>query len=546
MPLRGARDFQKRLRMTDYKPDDLDSPSRRDALRKLGTAAGLALVAPHVLAAQDAGKTAMPSTASPGEHPHILWINLEGVPISVLGCYGSKLMDTPNIDRLAREGMRFENAFCTNALCAPSRASLLTGKYDHLNGMVANNPGGGSTGEPVSRFDTAQETFPRIMQRAGYQTTHAGKWHVTGTPGQAGFDDFIYKDGAGGPYYAPDGYMENTVRPGDGSVRHTSHAGYQTDIITDYTLAAIDRMAKSGKPFLMSYQPFSDHRPFDPPHKYEHLFDDHRFPEPGTFWDDYSHRAAAAREAHMRLADIPDFDPPKDLTRRQRQQWNYQQFMRRFMANLKALDDSVGQLLDHLDKTGLADKTIVVLSSDHGFFMGDHGWFDKRMMYEQAIRVPLMVRWPGRAKPGSVNGDWTFNIDNAPTTLAMAGLDIPADMQGKSLLPLLDGKTPADWHRDFYYHYYEFGPPHFVFPHYGIRTQRHKLIYYYRVNEWELFDLEKDPDEMESLLQHPDYKVRDGYQGVFEDLAKKLQQLRTRYADDTGIAPRIYPLPDYD
>lgn len=532
--------------MTEPEHDGIDSPARRDVLRKLGTAAGLALAAPHLLAATGAAKNIASSATSSGEHPHILWINLEGVPVSVLGCYGSKLMDTPNIDRLAREGMRFENAFCTNALCAPSRATLLTGKYDHLNGMVANNPGGGSTGEPVSRFDTAQETFPRIMQRAGYQTAHAGKWHVTGTPGQAGFDSFIYKDGAGGPYYAPDGYMENNADPADGTVRHTSHAGYQTDIITDYTIAAIDRMAKSGKPFLMSYQPFSDHRPFDPPHKYEHLFDDHRFPEPGTFWDDYSHRASAAREAHMRLADMPDFNPPKELTRRQRQQWNYQQFMRRFMANLKALDDSVGQLLDHLDKTGLASNTIVLLSSDHGFFMGDHGWFDKRMMYEQAIRVPLMVRWPGRVEPGAVNGDWTFNIDNAPTTLAMAGLDIPADMQGKSILPLLDGKTPADWHRDFYYHYYEFSPPHFVFPHYGIRTQRHKLIYYYRVNEWELFDLKKDPDEMESLFQHPDYKVRDNYRDVFEELAKKLQQLRTRYADDTGVAPRIYPLPDYD
>jgi arylsulfatase A-like enzyme len=541
--------MQKGLHMVDHEQDGLDSLPRRDALRKLSAAVGLALLPPPLLAAPSATSSSPAQrtspTGGPGEHPHILWLNLEGIPISVLSCYGSRLMDTPNIDRIAREGMRFENAFCTNALCAPSRATLLTGKYDHLNGMIANNPGGGSTGEPPSRFDVAQETFPKIMQRAGYQTTQAGKWHVTGTPGQAGFDHFIYKDGAGGPYYAPDGYMENTESGGD-TVRKTTHQGYQTDVITDYTIAAIDRMAKSGKPFLMMYQPFSDHRPFDPPHKYEHIFDNHRFPEPGTFWDDYNYRASAARDARTRVADMPDFNPPSDLTRRQRQQWNYQQFMRHFMGNLKALDDSVGQLLDHLDKTGLADKTIVVLSSDHGFFMGDHGWFDKRMMYEQAIRVPLMVRWPGRVKPGSVNSDWTFNIDNAPTTLAMAGLDIPADMQGKNILPLLDGQTPANWHRDFYYHYYEFGSPHWVFPHYGLRTQRHKLIYYYRVNEWELFDLEKDPDEMESLLHDPGYKVQDGYQEVFDTLAKQLKQLRAQYGDDTGIPPTIYPVSDYD
>lgn len=534
----------------EHDPGDKDFLSRREALRKLGVAVGSALAAPSVLAASGRADAApsmaprMPSAHRAGGRPNILWINTEGIPTHVLGCYGSQLMATPNIDRIANEGMRLDNAFCTNALCAPSRGTLMTGKYSHLNGMIAN-PDGSSVGEPPTHFDMAQETFPKIMQRAGYQSAYAGKWHLLGDPGQAGFERFIFKRGAGGPYYEPTGYMENPAAGGEG-VRHTSHPGYSTDILTDYTIDALERMARSERPFLMMFQPFNDHRPFDPPHRYEHIFDNHRFAEPGTFWDDYSHRSAAAREAHLRIADMPDFDAPKTLTRRQRQQWNYQQFMRHFMGALKALDENIGRILDYLDTRGLADGTIVVLTTDHGFFMGDHGWFDKRLMYEQTIRVPWMVRWPGRIKPGSSADAWTINIDNAPTALAMAGLDIPGDMQGKSIVPLFDGHVPAHWHRDLYYHYYEFGPPHWVYPHYGIRTQRYKLIYYYRVNEWELFDLENDPDEMENLFQHPDYKVHDGYQPVVDRLVEQLKQLRAHYRDNTGRPVRTYPFANYD
>ena len=265
----------------------------------------------------------------------------------------------------------------------------------------------------------------------------------------------------------------------------------------DFTIEGIKQFTQ---PFFMMLQFFNDHRPFDPPHKYEHLYDQTRIPEPGTFYDDYSMRASAAREARMRIANMPDFHPPQDLTERQRKQWNYQNVHGPLSGDAAFQDDNVGRLLDYLDTSGLAENTIVVFTGDHGFFLGDHGWFDKRFMYEQAIRVPWMIRYPGRVKAGTVSTDWVVNIDNAPTILDLAGVEVPADMQGRSVAPLLKGSAPADWQRSMYYHYYEFAPPHWVLPHYGIRTERYKLISYYTVNEWELFDLEKDPDEMESFF----------------------------------------------
>jgi arylsulfatase A-like enzyme len=299
-------------------------------------------------------------------------------------------------------------------------------------------------------------------------------------------------------------------------------------------------------PFLMAVQFFSAHRPFDPPHKYEHIYDSVRIPEPATFWDDYSTRSAAAREARMRIDDMMDFNPPKDLTRRQRRQWSYQQLMRHFLGTLKAQDDNIGRLLDYLDKSGLAENTIVVLTGDHGFFLGDHGWFDKRFMYEEALRVPWLIRYPGLIKPGSVSDSWVVNIDNAPTILDMAGIKIPDDMQGRSLLPVFRGKTPADWRHSMYYHYYEFAPPHWVLPCYGIRTERYKLIYYYTINEWELFDLQKDPDEMENLFVKEGMDIKPGYEGVLKDLLSQLAALREKYRDDTGSPLKFWPRQSYN
>lgn len=520
-----------------------NSITRREALARMGGAALGGALTPSLFVSEVPEENKPPrSAAAPRpEKPNILWITAEGVPLSALSCYGSRLIETPHIDRLAREGMKFENSFTTNALCAPSRATLLTGKYSHLNGMDSNGPGttGGVT-HPT--FDAAQETLPKILKRNGYQTGMVGKWHLPANPGETGFDYFIFKRGSGGPYYDANGYLRNT-QLGSNTIVQKSYPGYITDNVTDF---AIEGMKQFTQPFFMMLQFFNDHRPFDPPHQYEHLYDGVRIPEPGTFWDDYSHRAAAAREARMRIADMPDYDPPAELTERQRKQWNYQKFMGRFLATLRAQDDNMGRLLDYLDSSGLAENTIVIYTADHGFFLGDHGWFDKRFMYEQALRVPWMIRYPGVVKAGSVSSEWVVNIDNAPTALDLAGVAVPEDMQGRSLKPILAGRPPADWRKSMYYHYYEFAPPHWVFPHYGVRTERYKLIYYYTVNEWELFDLEKDPDEMENLFQWAGLKVNPEYAAVLPGLVDELKSLRARYRDDTGAPVKIWPLKSYD
>jgi arylsulfatase A-like enzyme len=391
-------------------------------------------------------------------------------------------------------------------------------------------------------FDAAQETLPKILRRNGYQTGIVGKWHLPANPGEVGFDYFVFKRGAGGPYYDPAGYLRNETL-GSNRIVERSYPGYITDNVTDF---AMEGMKQFKQPFCMMLQFFNDHRPFDPPRKYEHLYDDVRIPEPGTFYDDYSHRAAAAREARMRVADMPDFHPPSGLTGRQRKQWNYQRFMGHFLATLRSQDDNVGRILDFLDSSGLAETTIVVFTGDHGFFLGDHGWFDKRFMYEEALRVPWMIRHPGKVKAGGVSKQWVVNIDNAPTALDLAGIPMPDEMQGRSIVPLLNGGAPPDWQTSMYYHYYEFAPPHWVFPHYGIRTDRYKLICYYTVNEWELFDLAKDPDEMESLFKWSGYKVHPDYESVLPGLVDQLESLRDKYQDTTGAPVKLWPTSSYD
>jgi arylsulfatase A-like enzyme len=520
--------------------------TRREVIARIGAAMAGAVVAPHIAAEPAANAEGSHSrkkaakqqpSKRPTGKPNVLWITTEGVPLSMLGCYGSRLMATPHIDRIAHEGMRFTNSFCTNALCAPSRAALLTGKYSHLNGMFAN-PADTTYGVTAdSQFSEEQETLPKILKRNGYQTGIVGKWHLPANPGKVGFDYYVYKNGAGGPYYEEEHYFRNRTLGSD-VTEEVNIPGYVTDNVIDLTIEAIQSFTQ---PFFMAVQFFSVHRPFQPPHKYEHLFDGVRIPEPGTFYDDYSSRAAAAREARMRVSEMPDFHPPAELTEKQRKQSNYQMFMSHFLSTLRAQDDNMGRLLDFLDEKGLTENTIVIFTGDHGFFMGDHGWFDKRFMYEQAIRVPWMIRYPGHVKPGTVSDDWVVNIDNAPTVLDLLGLPVPPEMQGRSIAPLLTGKAPDDWQKSYYYHYYEFAPPHWVFPHYGIRTEKYKLIHYYTVNEWELFDLEKDPDEMENLWEWSGFKVHPGYEEVAADLVNQLQALREKYKDNTGTAPKIWP-----
>lgn len=526
--------------------------SRKEALKRMGgLALGLPLASaaiPHVSVAETKSfPHIIVPKKKPNGKPNILWITTEGVPLSVLSCYGSRVMQTPNIDRIANEGMLFRNSFCNNALCAPSRATLLTGKYNHLCGMITN-PANTTNGATNSFFDPDQETFPKIMKRNGYKTGIVGKWHLTSAPGestnpaQVGFDYFVFKKGAGGPYYNPNGFYQNPSL-GSQEIEKVSYEGYITDTFTDL---AIEGMKKLKEPFCMAVQYFNAHRPFDPPHKYEHIYDDVRFPEPGTFWDSYEYRSSAARDAHMRISDMMDFDPPKELTRRQRQQWSYQQLMRHFLGTLKSQDDNIGRLLEYLDNSGLADNTIVVFTGDHGFFLGEHGWFDKRFMYEESLRVPWLIRYPGVVKPGSKTDSWVVSIDNAPTALDLTGLPIPSDMQGRSLMPILKGNTLNDWRTSMYYHYYEFAPPHWVLPNYGIRTERYKLISYYTINQWELFDLKNDPDEMESLMVMNGMDVRPGYEDVANDLVKQLTALRKKYKDDTGKPVKFWPRRRYN
>jgi len=516
--------------------------SRRDALKGLGgviAASAVAVRSPAEPAIAGNGAVQGGDGTLP-KKPNILWITGEGVPVSALSCYGSKLMATPNIDRIAKEGVRFENAFTTNALCAPSRATLLTGTYTHINGMISNPDIPDIPADEEPHFDPAQETIAKILRRNGYQTGMVGKWHLPVNPAKAGFDYFVYKEGAGGPYYEPTGYLGN---PSLGSevIEHQRHEGYETDVVTDLAIQGIEQFTQ---PWLMMVQYFNAHRPFDPPHQYEHIYDKARIPEPGTFWDDYDHRASPARTARMRIEDMPDFNPPADLTGRQRKQWNYQRFMEHFLGTLRAQDDNIGRLFEFLEKNRLLDNTVVVYTTDHGFFLGDHGWFDKRFMYEQAIRVPWMIRCPGLGAQGSVHSEWTVNIDNAPTVLHLAGLAAPAEMQGKSLVPMLHGEAPNGEPLSFYYHYYEFGSPHWVAPHYGIRTERFKLISYYDRNEWELFDLEKDPDEMENLFVDNGRKVQPGYEAILQDLVEQLKATRERYKDMTGRPVNLELLAD--
>ena len=522
--------------------------SRRSALKGIGGALAAATIpsvctAGTILPAEHRSQSARAETAPIRKHtgkPNILWITGEGVPVSALSCYGSKLIHTPNIDRIANEGMRFGNAFTTNALCGPSRGTLLTGTYSHINGMIANPGIQVISGEPEPTFDESQVTVAKLLKQNGYQTGIVGKWHLPANPGNVGFDYFVFKEGAGGPYYEAEGYLGNS-QLGSNVIEKQRHEGYETDITTDL---AIKGMKEFTQPFLMMVQYFNAHRPFDPPHKYEHLYDTERIPEAGTFWDDYSHRASPAAAARMRIADMPDFSPPKDLTERQRKQWNHQQFMAHFLGTLRSQDDNVGRLLQFLEESGLADNTIVVYTCDHGFFLGDHGWFDKRFMYEQALRVPFMVRYPGHVEQGKVRHEFLANIDNAPTILDFASIPVPEVMQGRSLVPLLSGDDPKDWRTSIYYHYYEFGDPHWVQPHYGIRTARYKLISYYNINEWELFDLEKDPDEMESLCIGGAYRLQPGYETVAENLVNQLRELREFYRDHTGLPVIAMPVND--
>ncbi len=471
------------------------------------------------------------------KRPNIIYIMTDDHASHAMSCYGSRINKTPNLDRIAKEGVRFDNCFCTNSICAPCRAVVLTGKHSHLNGVIDNG----------KRFDGSQQTFPKLLQAAGYQTAMIGKWHLRTDP--TGFDYWNVLPGQGN-YYNP-----VMIEMGE----RKKYAGYVTDIITDRCLDWLKNRDPE-KPFCLMYQHKAPHRNWKPGPKHLTMYDDVEMPEPETLFDDYKTRSAAAREQtmtverHLNANDLKLTTPnglneeqlkawnkayePKNkafreanLTGKDLVRWKYQRYIKDYLRCVASVDDNVGRLLDYLDREGLADNTVVFYTSDQGFYLGDHGWFDKRFMYEESLRMPLVVRFPGRIKPGSVNRDMVQNLDFAPTFLDVAGVEIPSDMQGKSFSRILEGKTPRNWRQSIYYHYYEYPAVHSVKRHYGVRTQGYKLIHFYHdIDAWELYDMAKDPRELNNVYDDP------ANARVVKELKAELAKLQKLYGDSEELA----------
>jgi len=498
------------------------------------------------------------------ERPNIIFIMSDDHAYQAISAYGSQLIETPHIDRLAKEGMLFSNACVANSICAPSRATILTGKHSHINGKIDN----------IFPFDTTQVTFPQIFQENGYKTAMFGKLHFGNNP--KGVDEFMILPGQGS-YINP-----RFITPEGDTVIN----GYVSDIITDLSLDYLKREGKGDEPFMMMYLHKAPHRPWWPrPDKFRE-FSSKTFPEPATLFDDYEGRGSAARSAEMNLLThmmyghdskirpeliakmgdaaspiVPEFknsfwgaynrstaeqkaeyEPVLDsinnyfeahwpkMTEKEKMRWKYQRYMQDYLGCISSVDDNVGRLLNHLDETGLAENTVVIYTSDQGFYLGEHGWFDKRFIYDESFKTPLLIRWPGVIQPGSVRNEMVQNLDFAQTMLDMAGIESPQDMQGESLMPLLKG-AQNEWSRDaVYYHYYEYPAVHMVKRHYGIVTEEFKLAhFYYDVDEWELYDRINDPQELNNVYNDPKY------QKTVDSLKYQLSELRKLYKDSPEL-----------
>jgi arylsulfatase A-like enzyme len=491
-------------------------------------------------------------TKQKDNRPNIIFIFSDDHAYQAISAYGGILKDyapTPNIDRIAENGMRFNRCLVTNSICGPSRATVISGKYSHLNGFVSNEGG--------TKFDGSQQTFPKLLQQAGYKTGIVGKWHLGSEP--TGFDYWDILNGQGF-YYNPIFINQDGM--------HTD-SGYVTDIITEKAIKYIQDSEKGQKPFLLMLQHKAPHREWEPGPNELSIYKDVTFPEPETLFDTYQGRGRAAKEQDMTIdktmrieQDLKLFSDKKigTTTRMdsvQEKAWDkvydpiikyfyesnlqgddlvrfkYQRYLQDYLACIAGVDKSVGKVLDYLKKSGLDKNTIVVYSSDQGFYLGEHGWFDKRFIYEESLRTPLLVEWPGVVKPNSVNDDLVSNLDFAETLLDVAGVKPPSEMQGKSLVPLLKGATPQDWRKEHYYHYYEYPSWHMVKRHYGIVTERYKLIhFYYDIDEWELYDLKNDPHELHNVYDQPAYK------DIQEDLHERLKKIRVYYKDSDELTQK--------
>lgn len=500
------------------------------------------------------GNAQQPKTKT--TRPNIVYIMSDDHGYQAVSAYGHGLNKTPNIDRLAKEGALFTQATVTNSLCAPSRAVMLTGKHSFINGKVDN----------VEHFDWGQDNFPKLLQKSGYQTAMVGKIHMDGLP--QGFDySAVLPDQ--GEYYNP-AFIIN----GNKQQIH----GYVTDITTDLAMKWLKERDKD-KPFCLLYHQKAPHRSWMPAERYYKEYTKMTFKEPATLFDDYAGRGSAAKSAEMNILNDMNWADDNKLTpallnklnlhsrikwdtlsynnginrmdagqreawdavygpinldfekryptmsKKDLMRWRYQRYMQDYLGTIASVDEGVGELLDYLDKNGLAENTIVVYTSDQGFYMGEHGWFDKRFMYEESLKTPLLIRYPKEIKPGTRINSLVQNLDFAPTFLDYAGARIPNDMQGASFRNIVNGKTNK-WRDAIYYTYYEYPSIHMVKRHYGIRTDRYKLIhFYYDIDEWELYDLQKDPQEMKNVYNDPSYKK------IKATMHKKLAELRVKYKD---------------
>lgn len=482
--------------------------------------------------------------------PNIVFIMSDDHAYQAISCYNGKLNQTPNIDRIAKKGVIFTRSFVTNSICAPSRAVMLTGKFSHVNGHLDNS----------QAFNGSQVTFPKLLKAAGYETAMIGKWHLESEP--TGFDYWNVLPGQG-DYYNPD-FIEMGKK--------NKIEGYVTNLITDFSLKWLDKRDKK-KPFCLLLHHKAPHRAWMPDTSYLDRYNDVEFPLPDNFYDTYEGRkAAASQEMH-----IKDFCPVNDLKmcdeegevqgplRRSFEgqlkrmnpaqrtawdkaykseiayykkaklqgnellKWSYQRYMEDYMRCIASVDDNIGRVLDYLEENDLAENTLVVYTSDQGFYLGEHGWFDKRFMYEESFRTPLVMKLPSKIKKGRID-KLVQNIDYAPTFLDLAGVKIPDQMQGKSLLHLMTGKKTKDWRKSIYYHYYEYPGPHDVKRHYGIRTDRYKLIHFYNdINQWELYDLMQDSLEVNNLYG------KEGYKKITKTLFDQMINLQALYKDTTAV-----------
>jgi len=497
------------------------------------------------------------TTTPEQKRPNIIFIMSDDHAYQAISAYDDKLIQTPNIDRIADEGMLFNQCFVTNSICSPSRAVILTGQYSHRTGARDNSFS--------MRINDDITTFPMLLQKAGYQTAIVGKWHLLNKPVGFNYSSILIGQG---DYYNPD-FITN----GDTARVH----GYATNITMDRALNWLSDLRDKNSPFCLMIHNKAPHRDWVPDTTDLHEFAED-LPLPETLYDDYSGRGKAAHEQMMEIgenmhlfndlkynAKNPAKEPTNDLLRllarmdssqrntilrfyanedakvdtskmnhKEFVAWKYQRYVKDYLRCIRSVDRNVGRLLEYLKENDMLDNTMIVYTSDQGMYLGEHGWFDKRFMYKESFRTPLLIRYPGKIKPGSVSSDMVLNLDFAPTFLNLAGVPKPDYMQGTSLVPLFDGKTPNDWRKSVYYHYYEYPGWHAVKRHYGIRTERYKLIhFYYDVDEWELYDLEKDPNEMKSVYNDP------AYQQVKDSLTVQLRQLQEKYGDSDALAEKF-------